>query len=375
MRKERTTLTPGIKLIPLFIVAFALLSSTRIWSSGWLDVFGFLALAALAIQVTRTVSGLNERTVWLEGTLDAVPQPITVTDMNMRWIFVNKVTEGLLQRTREEVKGRHCSEWKADICGTDKCGIRSLRGGCPQTKYMQNMPDCKQRSMQVDTSYIHDRAGRRIGHVEIVTDIHTSHELQGIYTNIASSLEEMSSSMVELDAQTKSNAASAKEASKQANSSRQTIEDGTRQMEQLTSAMKQSRETSQSILKINKVIDEIAFQTNILALNAAVEAARAGHAGSGFAVVAEEVRRLAARVSKAAKETSELIAASSTSVERGGALASSVADFLTEVHGSSSKIDSLLAGIARSSTEQSQGLSMVTQALNQLEQTTISQAL
>ncbi len=375
MRKERTTLTPGIKLIPLFIVAFALLSSTRIWSSGWLDVFGFLALAALAIQVTRTVSGLNERTVWLEGTLDAVPQPITVTDMNMRWIFVNKVTESLLQRTREEVKGRHCSEWKADICGTDKCGIRSLRAGCPQTKYMQNMPDGKQRSMQVDTSYIHDRAGRRIGHVEIVTDIHTSHELQGIYTNIASSLEEMSSSMVELDAQTKSNAASAKEASKQANSSRQTIEDGTRQMEQLTSAMKQSRETSQSILKINKVIDEIAFQTNILALNAAVEAARAGHAGSGFAVVAEEVRRLAARVSKAAKETSELIAASSASVERGGALASSVADFLTEVHGSSSKIDSLLAEIARSSTEQSQGLSMVTQALNQLEQTTISRAL
>ena len=375
MRKERTTLTPGIKLIPLFIVAFALLSSTRIWSSGWLDAFGFLALAALAIQVTRTVSGLNERTVWLEGTLDAVPQPITVTDMNMRWIFVNKVTENLLQRTREEVKGRHCSEWKADICGTDKCGIRSLRGGCPQTTYMQNMPDGKQRAMQVDTSYIHDRAGRRIGHVEIVTDIHTSHELQGIYTNIASSLEEMSSSMVELDAQTKSNAASAKAASKQANSSRQTIEDRTRQMEQLTSAMKQSRETSQSILKINKVIDEIAFQTNILALNAAVEAARAGHAGSGFAVVAEEVRRLAARVSKAAKETSELIAASSASVERGGALASSVADFLTEVHGSSSKIDSLLAEIARSSTEQSQGLSMVTQALNQLEQTTISRAL
>jgi PAS domain S-box-containing protein len=375
MRKERTTLTPRIKLIPLFIVAFALFGSAQTWSSRWLDAFGFFALTALAIQVTRTVSGLNERTVWLEGTLDAVPQPITVTDMNMRWIFVNKVTEGLLQRTREEVKGRHCSEWKADICGTDKCGIRSLRGGCPQTKYMQNMPDGKQRSMQVDTSYIHDRAGRRIGHVEIVTDIHTSHELQGIYTNIASSLEEMSSSMVELDAQTKSNAASAKEASKQANSSRQTIEDGTRQMEQLTSAMKQSRETSQSILKINKVIDEIAFQTNILALNAAVEAARAGHAGSGFAVVAEEVRRLAARVSKAAKETSELIAASSASVERGGALASSVADFLTEVHGSSSKIDSLLAEIARSSTEQSQGLSMVTQALNQLEQTTISRAL
>ena len=375
MRKERTTLTPGIKLIPLFIVAFALLSSTRIWSSGWLDVFGFFALTALAIQVTRTVGHLNERIVWLEGTLDAVPQPITVTDMNMRWIFVNQITERLLQRTREEVKGRHCSEWKADICGTDKCGIRSLRGGCPQTKYMQNMPDGKQRSMQVDTSYIHDRAGRRIGHVEIVTDIHTSHELQGIYTNIASSLEEMSSSMVELDAQTKSNAASAKEASKQANSSRQTIEDGTRQMEQLTSAMKQSHETSQSILKINKVIDEIAFQTNILALNAAVEAARAGHAGSGFAVVAEEVRRLAARVSKAAKETSELIAASSASVERGGALASSVAEFLAEVHGSSSKIDSLLAEIARSSTEQSQGLSMVTQALNQLEQTTISRAL
>ncbi len=322
----------------------------------------------------KELKRLDDRVVWLEGTLDAVPQPITVTDLNMRWVFVNKVTEGLLRKTRQDVRGRHCSEWKADICGTENCGIASLRNGRPQTNYLQNMPDNSKHAMQVDTSYIHDRAGKRIGHVEIVTDIQSKSELEGMYSTMAASLEEMNATMTELDAQTKSNADSALQASRSARESRQLAGSGNSQMAGLLGVMKEISESSQQISKINSVIDEIAFQTNILALNAAIEAARAGGAGSGFAVVAEEVRTLAARVSQAAKETDELIGKAVAAVQQGNEAAASVATSLNQVDGSSAKVDNLLEEIARASTEQTQGLSAVTQALHDLEQRTLAHA-
>ena len=319
---------------------------------------------ACAIGAVRR---LDSRIVWLEGTLDSVPNPITVTDLNMRWILVNKVTEGLLGRTRHEIKGRHCSEWKADICGTDKCGIASLRRDIPQTTYIQNMPDGTQRCMAVDTSYILDRGGRRIGHVEMVTDIHAKHQLEGMHANLAAALEEMTASVTELDAQTKSNAANATAASSKANATRQSVATGTGEMEHLRKAMEEIYATSARIVKITKVIEEIAFQTNILALNAAVEAARAGKDGLGFAVVAEEVRNLASRVTQAAKETADLMAASSTTVNESKQLVTDASTSLSGVLDSAAKIDELLEEIARSSTEQAQGISALVQALAHIE--------
>jgi methyl-accepting chemotaxis protein len=313
---------------------------------------------------------MEQQINWLRGTLDAVPQPITVTDLDMGWVFVNKVTEGLLKRRNEEIRGHHCSEWKADICGTDKCGIASLRAGRPRTEYLQGMPDGSQLCMQVDTSYIRDRAGQPIGHVEIVTDIQSRYELEGIHQKIAAALEEVTSSMMELDAQVKSNAGRAGEASRHAGLSRETVTSGNQQMTALSRAMEAISESSQKISRINKVIEEIAFQTNLLALNAAVEAARAGQAGAGFAVVADEVRNLAARASDASRESNTLLSSAAAAVREGARHVGSVDSVLKQLDTLAGQIDVVLGEIALASTEQAQGISAVTQALHSLEQST-----
>ena len=346
------------------------------WFPGnWvLLLLALLLCSGLGWITVRYALSIERRTMFLEGTLDAVPQPLTVTDLDMHWVFVNKTTEQLLKRTREQVKGRHCSEWQAHICNTDKCGIASLRNGRPRTNYMQDMGNGTARGMQVDTSYIADKSGNRLGHVEIVTDVHAQNELGELHSKLAASLEEMSSTMTEIEAQTKSNASNATEASKLANATRHTIGGQVAEIQHLNKVMHAIQETSQQITRINKAIDEIAFQTNILALNAAVEAARAGESGAGFAVVADEVRNLAGRASEAAKQTSELVEKSITAVSQGVDLAAQVAQSLAGIDEKAQRVDGIVEQIARSSSEQSQALSALTQAISNLSSTALRSA-
>jgi Methyl-accepting chemotaxis protein len=135
-------------------------------------------------------------------------------------------------------------------------------------------------------------------------------------TEQASSIEELVASIAEIAAQTKLNAQSATRASLLAGPMRENATSGNAEMREMLVAMQEINESSRSIFKIIKVIEDIAFQTNILALNAAVEAARAGQYGKGFAVVAEEVRNLSVRSANAASETSQLIEGSIKRVEK-----------------------------------------------------------
>lgn len=187
-------------------------------------------------------------------------------------------------------------------------------------------------------------------------------------TESAASLEEISSSLNEMSGQTNLNADNASQVNLLSSEAKQAAETGNERMEQMVSAMEEISDAGQSINKIIKVIDEIAFQTNLLALNAAVEAARAGQHGKGFAVVAEEVRNLAARSAKAAQETADLIAGSVEKTDRGAEIAKHTADALESINDRISKVSDLAEEIAAASKEQAEGISQINQGLGQIDQ-------
>jgi len=195
-----------------------------------------------------------------------------------------------------------------------------------------------------------------------------SQEISQGATEQASSIEELTASVTQIAEQTKLNATSANEANKLTNSAKSDAEQGNEQMKAMQQAMADINESSENIGKIIKVIDDIAFQTNILALNAAVEAARAGVHGKGFAVVAEEVRNLAARSASAAKETTDLIEGSIHKTEAGTKIANETADALANIVHGVEKAAQLVGEIAAASNEQASAIAQVNRGIEQMSQ-------
>ncbi len=184
----------------------------------------------------------------------------------------------------------------------------------------------------------------------------------------ASTIEELTASLEEIAAQTKLNAKNASQANDLAGVAKTNALQGNEQMKEMQKAMEEINISSSNISKIIKVIDEIAFQTNILALNAAVEAARAGQHGKGFAVVAEEVRNLAARSANAAKETTDMIEGSIKKVEAGTKIADETASALNKIVEDVTKAATLVSEIAMASDEQAAGIEQVNQGIMQVSE-------
>ena len=186
----------------------------------------------------------------------------------------------------------------------------------------------------------------------------------------AAALQQIAATMQEIHAIAGSSAQHATAAGGHSQAATTAAKQGTERTTQLTQAVAQIRQSSAEVAQVIKVIDDIAFQTNLLALNAAVEAARAGESGKGFAVVAEEVRNLAQRSAKAAKDTHQLIQAATERSERGAELATEVDQALQGIVGSYAKVEHAMADIGTASHEQETGIGQINQALSQVDQAT-----
>ncbi|WP_373483801.1 methyl-accepting chemotaxis protein [Acetobacterium sp.] len=538
--------------------------------------------AQVLAGVNQTLDTVVDKMVWYEALLDAVPFAMSATDLEMNWTFINQPVENLLGVKRQDVLGSQCSNWNANICNTEKCGVAGLRQGQIQTLFEQ-----QGLNFQVDTAYINNQKGEKVGHVEIVQDItgtkkaaeyqsvevkrlaanlmrlaegnldfdlnispadqytseistqfteisyslaavkksignmiegatmisnavidgnlqvradpsqfqgawaelvggmdaildeiskplgevlavmdaisngHLQTRISGDYqgdinelkqtvnntidmlavvvneitekieqlsqgnlaienarefrgdfvtisnainviidslnnvmgdinvaaeqvasgsgqvsdgsqalaqgsTEQASSVQELTASIAEIADQTKHNAVDANKARELADTVKDHAAKGNAQMSQMQNSMVAINQSSNDISKIIKVIDDIAFQTNILALNAAVEAARAGQHGKGFAVVAEEVRSLAFRSAQAAKETTVLIEGSIDNVQQGTKIADNTAAALNDIVAGIEKVTSLIGNIAVASNEQASGIAQIDTGVEQV---------
>lgn len=203
---------------------------------------------------------------------------------------------------------------------------------------------------------------------------HASQELAKGSSTQAASIAETSASLEESDSMIKNNNESTQLAVDVVIKTKQAVEDGKVKMDAMRKAMNEIKESSDNIANIIKVIENIAFQTNILALNAAVESARAGEIGQGFAVVAEEVRGLAEKSSQAANDTAVMIESCVNNSKNGVKLAETVWESFYKIDEHANKVSSIIETISGATKEQSLGISQINRAVSELEGVTQSMA-
>ena len=350
-----------------------------------LFVFAFIRLIGIR-ELSRVIH-------WYESLLDAIPFPLSITDSKLNWTFINKPVEGMLGIKRNDVLGKHCSNWGAGICNTENCGIVCLNRGKNQTTFEQIGCD-----FQVDVAYILDKKGRKVGHIEVVQDITTLLRMQKSQTKMfkefsslcesfaetsntfshdaemmaqgsaeqATSVKELSSAITDISQQIDLSTQQATQATTLAKAIQTNAEKGNRQMTEMRQAVQEISEAGNSIGQIISVIDGIAFQTNLLALNAAVEAARAGQHGKGFAVVAEEVRSLATKSAEAAKTTSQLTANSIEKSNLGASIAGEAIGTLEKIIEEITESGEIIAKISESASQQNTMIKDITAEIDRV---------
>ena len=213
--------------------------------------------------------------------------------------------------------------------------------------------------VQLSSALINDKAGE-------VTRL--SHDLSGGATESASAVTEISATINQMASQIRQTSEYAGEANSLSRDSERSARGGNELMATLKSAMQEINQSGQDITNIIRAIEEIATQTNLLALNAAIEAARAGEHGRGFAVVADEVRQLAARSAEAAQRSTRLIQESNARTVKGMELTDETAQALEAIVQGAAQVSQLVDEIASASSQQASGIEQVSLAIEQIDQ-------
>ncbi|MCI3132217.1 methyl-accepting chemotaxis protein, partial [Phenylobacterium aquaticum] len=371
--------TYGVILGGLALVAAIAVFGVRAWISGPLAQLGRLMETLARGDLGVEVSGQDRRDE--VGAMAKAVQVFKDNGLRARETEAEAAemrNEAEAQRGRTEAERRRNEAEQAAVVQTLAANLSRLAQGDLTTRIEAEFQG-QYAQIKADFNAAADSLGEAMAAIATATgairggsdEIATaSDDLSRRTEQQAASLEETAAALDQITATVKRSAEGARMASSAASTARTDAEQSGLVVGDAVSAMGEIEASSNQITQIIGVIDEIAFQTNLLALNAGVEAARAGDAGKGFAVVASEVRALAQRSAEAAKEIKELIASSSSQVERGVQLVGDTGRALAGIVTRVTEIDSLLAEIAVSSQEQATGLNQVNAAVNQMDQVT-----
>ncbi len=384
------------RVLTIIISSICLALLTSFASFSLLNLLSIACLSFITITVVIRLENEHKNRVHvLEQIIDSVPLPLSVTDLDMNWIFVNKAASDPLGVKRDDVLGQHCSNWGANICNTEACGVHCLRNGKQKTTFSQ-----WGKFFNVESSYITDFDGNHIGHIEVVIDISEKKALADVYSDVDAISESMTSGSENLkeagnaltkdsseiavavssvtDAVSKTleqankNAESSNAASELAQAAQRVAHLAADEMTELENSIEDINQSSEAIADILKVIDDIASQTNLLALNASIEAARAGELGRGFAVVADEVRTLAERSTKAARESAQYILKSGESVRKVNDISVKSSGSLRDIVQHVSKMSKAMSSIHSFSIEQVGSLETISSDMMEIDKVMLS---